>query len=118
MTITLSNWVYEGIVSERSLLTMHHDYFLLTGGLERALYRVDRKHVGQQRDGWTCRLEVLREKTGSDATPKEFARMVRKVIEDDKLHEYTMRITKTTERLEEHTSERQELKGKSYTDLS
>src|SRR3546814_16100712 len=64
MTITLSNWVYEGIVSERSLLTMHHDYFLLTGGLERALYRVARKHVGQHRGGWTCRLEVLSEKTG------------------------------------------------------
>src|SRR3546814_8680749 len=60
MTITLSNWVYEGIVSERSLLTMHHDYFLLTGGLERALYRVARKHVGQQRGGWTCRLEIGR----------------------------------------------------------
>ena len=97
MTITLSNWVYEGIVSERSLLTMHHDYFLLTGGLERALYRVARKHVGQQRGGWTCRLEVLREKTGSDATPKEFARMVRKIIEADQLPEYTMTITKTTE---------------------
>lgn len=97
MTITLSNWVYEGIVSERSLLTMHHDYFLLTGGLERALYRVARKHVGQQRGGWTCRLEVLREKTGSDAAPKEFARMVRKIIEADQLPEYTMTITKTTE---------------------
>src|SRR3546814_18654788 len=76
---------------------MHHDYFLLTGGLERALYRVARKHVGQQRGGWTCRLEVLREKTGSDATPKEFARMVRKIIEADQLPEYTMTITKKTE---------------------
>src|SRR3546814_8500218 len=76
---------------------MHHDYCLLTGGLERALYRVARKHVGQQRGGCTCRLEVLREKTGSDATPKEFARMVRKIIEADPLPEYTMTITKTTE---------------------
>src|SRR3546814_20039876 len=76
---------------------MHHDYCLLTGGLERALYRVARKHVGQQRGGCTCRLEVLREKTGSDATPKEFARMVRKIIEADQLPEYTMTITKTTE---------------------
>ena len=37
MTITLSDWVYEGIVSERSLLTMHADYFLQTGGLGHAL---------------------------------------------------------------------------------
>ena len=50
MTITLSNWVYEGIVSERSLLTMHVDYFLLTGGLERAVYRIARKHAGSRRE--------------------------------------------------------------------
>src|SRR3546814_5050789 len=31
------------------------------------------------------------------ATPKEFARMVRKIIEADQLPEYTMTITKTTE---------------------
>ena len=53
MTITLSDWVYEGIVGERSLLTMHQDYFLLTGGLERALYRIARKHAGNQKGGWT-----------------------------------------------------------------
>jgi plasmid replication initiation protein len=96
MTITLSNWVYEGIVSERSLLTMHQDYFLLTGGLERALYRIARKHAASS-GGWTCRVEVLREKAGSDAQPKEFNRMFRKIIEADQLPEYTMTMTKTTE---------------------
>lgn len=97
MTITLSNWVYEGIVSERSLLTMHADYFLLTGGLERAVYRIARKHAGSQRGGWTCRVELLREKAGSDAQPKEFNRMLRKIIEADQLPEYTMTMTKTAE---------------------
>ena len=97
MTITLSNWVYEGIVSERSLLTMHVDYFLLTGGLERAVYRIARKHAGSQRGGWTCRVELLREKAGSDAQPKEFNRMLRKIIEADQLPEYTMTMTKTVE---------------------
>jgi len=97
MTITLSNWVYEGIVSERSLLTMHPDYFLLTGGLEQALYRVARKHAGQQRGGWTCRVELLREKTGSDSTVGEFNRMLRKLIEADQLPEYTLSMTKTGE---------------------
>ncbi|KAJ8137623.1 hypothetical protein OY671_009164, partial [Metschnikowia pulcherrima] len=97
MTITSSNWVYEGIVSERSSLTMHPDYFSSTGGLERALYRIARKHAGQQRGGWTCRVEILREKAGSDAQPKEFNRMLRKVIEADQLPEYTMASTKTAE---------------------
>ena len=26
MTLTLSDWVYEGIINEKSLLTMHPDY--------------------------------------------------------------------------------------------
>lgn len=95
MTITLSNWVYEGIVNERSLLTMHTDYFLLTGGLERALYRIARKHAGNQPDGWTCRIEVLYEKTGSDSRPKEFNRMLRKVVERNQLPEYLLSFTKT-----------------------
>ncbi|WP_277984594.1 replication initiator protein A [Sphingomonas faeni] len=97
MTITLSNWVYEGIVSEKSLLTMHQDYFLLTGGLERALYRIARKHAGQQRGGWTCRVELLREKTGSDSQVKEFNRMLRKIIEADQLPDYSLSMTQTVD---------------------
>lgn len=95
ISITLSDWVYEGIVNERSLLTMHPDYFLLTGGLERAIYRIARKHAGSQRDGWTCRVEVLREKTGSDALPKEFNRMLRRIVQANDLPEYTVEMTTT-----------------------
>ena len=97
MTITLSDWVYEGIVGERSLLTMHQDYFLLTGGLERALYRIARKHAGNQRGGWICRVEVLRDKTGSDSKPKEFNRMLRKVVEADQLPDYAVEMATTAD---------------------
>ncbi len=97
MTITLSDWVYEGIIGERSLLTMHQDYFLLTGGLERALYRIARKHAGNQRGGWICRVEVLRDKTGSDSKPKEFNRMLRKVVEADQLPDYALKLTATAD---------------------
>ena len=97
MTITLSDWVYEGIMGERSLLTMHQDYFLLTGGLERALYRIARKHAGNQKGGWTCRVEMLRDKTGSDSKPKEFNRMLRKVVEADQLPDYAMQMAATAD---------------------
>lgn len=97
MTITLSDWVYEGIVGERSLLTMHQDYFLLTGGLERALYRIARKHAGNQKGGWTCRVELLRDKTGSDSKPKEFNRMLRKVVEADQLPDYAVEMATTAD---------------------
>lgn len=98
MTLTLSNWVYEGIVNERSLLTMHQDYFLLTGGLERALYRIARKHAGNQKGGWTCRVEMLREKTGSDSQAKEFNRMLRRAVNANQLPDYTLTLTQTTDR--------------------
>lgn len=97
MTITLSDWVYEGIVGERSLLTMHQDYFLLTGGLERALYRIARKHAGNQRGGWTCRVEMLRDKTGSDSKPKEFNRMLRKVVAANQLPDYAVEMATTAD---------------------
>ncbi len=97
MTITLSDWVYEGIMGERSLLTMHQDYFLLTGGLERALYRIARKHAGNQKGGWTCRVEVLRDKTGSDSKPKEFNRMLRPGVEADQLPDSAMHMAATAD---------------------
>lgn len=97
LKITLSNWVYEGIVNEKSVLTMHPSYFSITGGLERALYRIARKHAGDQEEGWTCRVSVLRDKTGSDSPPKEFNRMLRKVVEANSLPEYDVRFTKTAD---------------------
>jgi len=97
IAITLSDWVYEGIVGDRQLLTMHQDYFLLSGGLERALYRIARKHAGNQKGGWVCRVELLREKTGSDAQPKEFNRMLRKIAETNEMPEYSLSMIRTAE---------------------
>ncbi len=90
LKIVLSNWVYEGIINEKSVLTMHPDYFQLSGGLERALYRIARKHAGDQEQGWTCRVSLLHEKSGSDSAPKEFGRMLRKIVENNELPEYDL----------------------------
>ena len=97
LKITLSNWVYEGFVNERSILTLHPDYFLITGGLERQVYRIARKHAGDQEAGWTCRVTVLHEKTGSDSAPKEFNRMLRKIVEANDLPEYEVAFTRTVD---------------------
>lgn len=97
ISITLSDWVYQGIVTERSLLTMHPDYFLLTGGMERALYRVARKHAGDQSDGWTCRISLLHEKTGSDSPLKQFTYLLKRILVKNALPEYEMTLTKTAD---------------------
>ena len=49
------------------VLTIHEDYFLLTGGIERWLYRVARKHAGHQEIGWQFTVRQLYEKSGSAA---------------------------------------------------
>ena len=67
LSLTLSNWVYEGVIKHRALLTLHPDYFALAGGVERAIYRIARKHAGDQPAGWTCRVSVLHDKTGARA---------------------------------------------------
>ena len=87
LAIELSPWVYEGIVEHGSVLSISKDYFEIQGGLERALYRIARKHVGQQ-GAFKISLPVLHEKTGSDSAPKEFRRMVRGIAERDHLPGY------------------------------
>jgi plasmid replication initiation protein len=97
LSITLSDWVYQGIVTERGLLTMHQDYFLLTGGMERALYRVARKHAGDQEGGWTCRIALLHEKTGSDSPLKQFTYLLKRILVKNTLPEYDLTLTKTND---------------------
>lgn len=95
LSLTLSNWVYEGVLKERSLLTLHPDYFTLSGGLERAIYRIARKHAGDQPDGWVCRLSVLHEKTGSESPLKQFAYLMKKILAADDLPDYALSPTTT-----------------------
>lgn len=92
LSITLSNWVYEGLMRERALLTLHPDYFTLAGGLERAIYRIARKHAGDQPDGWMCRLSVLHEKTGSESPLKQFVYLMKKIVAANDLPDYDLTL--------------------------
>ncbi len=97
MTLTLPDWLFQGIAMKGGVLTIHEDYFLLTGGIERWLYRVARKHAGQQETGWQFTMRQLYEKSGSTARFSDFAIDVRKVVEIDSLPEYTSNIHKNEE---------------------
>lgn len=95
LTLTLSNWVYEGLMRERALLTLHPDYFTLAGGLERAIYRIARKHAGDQPDGWVCRMSVLHEKTGSESPLKQFTYLMKRIVSANALPDYDLTLTST-----------------------
>jgi plasmid replication initiation protein len=97
MTMTLPDWLFQGIIMKGGVLTIHEDYFLLTGGIERWLYRVARKHAGHQETGWQFTMRQLHEKSGSSSRVSDFALDVRKVVEMNSLPEYSATIHKNAE---------------------
>ena len=47
MELILPDWFYAGVLDAALVLTIDPAYFRLTGGIERWLYRLVRKHGGQ-----------------------------------------------------------------------
>ncbi len=97
MSLTLPRWLFDGIVEKGMVLTIHEDYFNITGGIERWLYRVARKHAGHQETGWSFTMRQLYDKSGSAARLSDFAIDVRKIVEEDKLPEYALGLHKNGE---------------------
>ena len=94
MSITIPKWLYDGIVDSGGVLTIHPDYFLISGGIERWLYRVARKHAGNQENGWRFTMRQLHEKSGSMAKFANFAIDIRKAVSANALPEYGMEISR------------------------
>jgi hypothetical protein len=46
VTLTVSDWFYRGVTEDGGVLSIDPAYFSITGGRERWLYRVARKHAG------------------------------------------------------------------------
>lgn len=93
IALTLPRWIHDAILKNDNVLTLDREYFLLTSGLDRALYRIARKHAGNQPNGWTCGFPVLHRKTGSESTLKKFNEMMKKAIKENKLPRYVMTLT-------------------------
>ena len=89
MTLTLSDWLYEGILMDGGVLGIHPDYFRLTGGRERWLYRVARKHAGGHKgEGFTISLPTLFDKSGAEGAYRRFKFELRKIVDEDALPEF------------------------------
>jgi plasmid replication initiation protein len=100
ITLTLPQWLYHGILQQGGVLTIDPDYFLLTGGVERWMYRVARKHAGHQELGWQFTMRQLYEKSGSLARFSDFAIDIRKIVKSDHLPEYALNIERNQENAE------------------
>jgi plasmid replication initiation protein len=86
--ISLSEWLYRAL-EQKNILTITPEYFSLRKPLEKRLYELARKHVGEQAE-WLISEERLLEKTGSKANIREFRRMLGAIISDDSIPDYRM----------------------------
>jgi plasmid replication initiation protein len=90
--LILPDWFYAGVFEERLVLTIDANYFRLTGGIERWLYRLVRKHGGWQREGWRFDFPHLHRKSGSMARFTDFAYDLRCIVARQPLPGYTLAI--------------------------
>jgi plasmid replication initiation protein len=71
--LIIPDWLYAAVLNDALVLTIERGYFELTGGLERWLYRIVRKHAGRQPGGWCFEIAHLHLKSGSLSPLKRFA---------------------------------------------
>ena len=88
--LILPDWFYAGIMSDALVLTIDRAYFELTGGLERWLYRLVRKHGGRQTGGWSFDLHHLHLKSASLSPFKRFAFELRAIVHRQPLPGYRL----------------------------
>ena len=94
LELILPDWFYAGVIDDALLLTIDRRYFDLTGGLERWLYRLVRKHGGRQEGGWSFDLVHLHAESGSLSPLKHFAYDVRQIVERQTLPGYQLVLTR------------------------
>ena len=90
--LIVPDWFYQAVLDDALVLTIDRAYFDLTGGLDRWLYRLVRKHGGRQRDGWRFDFRHLHQKSGSLSPFKRFAFELRDIIRRQPLPGYTLFI--------------------------
>ena len=81
MSITLSDWFYEGVVMDGGVLSIDPLYFTISGGRERWLYRVARKHAGGAgEEGFAIGVRTLFEKSGAEGDYRRFKFEMAKIV--------------------------------------
>lgn len=92
--LILPDWFYAGVLDRALVLTIDRAYFALTGGLERWLYRLVRKHGGRQSGGWSFDLEHLHLKSGVLSPRRRFVFELRGIVQRQALPGYGLALEK------------------------
>jgi plasmid replication initiation protein len=95
LELTLPDWLYSGICDRSRVLTIDPTYFAISGGIERWLYRLARKHAGLQARGWRFDFPYLYRKSGSLARISDFAMDLRRIAARQSLPGYRLSIARS-----------------------
>ncbi|MCB1592156.1 MAG: replication initiator protein A [Alphaproteobacteria bacterium] len=100
--IELPPWLYNAVLRQRDILAVHPDYFKLTGGIERWLYRLARKSVPDHADAplFAFRMETLFERSGLSGRLRDFRTKIEDIAARQSLPEYDVVITRDGKRNE------------------
>ncbi len=94
--LVLTDWFYRAVLDKDLVLSIDRAYFALTGGLERWLYRIVRKHGGRQKGGWSFELDHLHVKSASLSPFKRFAFELRDIVRRQPLPGYALTIERNS----------------------
>ena len=93
MSVTLAKWFYDGVLMENGVLSIDPEYFNISGGRERWLYRVARKHAGgADENGFAIRFPVLFEKSGAEGSYRRFKFELLAIAKRNALPSYHLQV--------------------------
>jgi plasmid replication initiation protein len=90
--LIVPDWFYRAVLDDALVLTIDRAYFKLTGGLERWLYRLVRKHGGHQRGGWKFDFHHLYAKSAALSPFRRFAFELRDLAKRQPLPGYHLAV--------------------------
>jgi plasmid replication initiation protein len=98
LTLTVSDWFYRGVTEDGGLLSIDPAYFSITGGRERWLYRVARKHAGGNgASGFAISMPILFEKSGAEGTYRRFKFEILRIIDRNDLPGISLAVRSQSE---------------------
>ena len=93
ISLALSGWFYDGVMMNGGVLSIDRAYFNITGGRERWLYKVARKHAGGAGEGgFAISLPTLFEKSGAEGQYRRFKFEIAAVVQRDELPGYSLAL--------------------------
>jgi plasmid replication initiation protein len=94
MSIALSSWFYDGVLMAGGVLSIDRAYFDITGGRERWLYRVARKHAGGAGEaGFSIAMPTLFDKSGAEGQYRRFKFEIAAIVRQNALPGYCLALT-------------------------